>query len=115
MDLSAYNVLLIDRGQPTEKAIWDGKKPRFMREIPAKLKFYEDIKAAFKVLQQTELTYLFFEFTMVDSQQEVARILVHSEESNALVQYEFGVYRDSQGDITFKKSKDKISIKTVEK
>ena len=94
----SFNIVIIDQGQPAEKAVFDGKKPPYMR-VPNT--FQADIQAKFEALQTASPDFKFYTENSLDRQREIALLSVYKVVSGNLEKEDYGAYRKADSSIDF--------------
>ena len=95
-----FNIIILDAGEPVEKAIFDGKKPSYMQ---VQSTFEADIQAKFEAIQAAVPDFKFYTVNTLDKVKEIALVSVYKLEVNDLKKSDYGVYRKADTTIDFLK------------
>lgn len=95
-----FNIVIIDDGLPAEKAIFDGKKPFYMKTPNT---FQADIQTKFEALQIADPDFKFYTENMMDREKEIALLSVYKVVGTDLEGSDYGAYRKLDLSIDFKK------------
>ena len=93
-----FNIVIIDPGEPTEKAIFDGKKPFYMQ---VQSTFEADIQAKFEAIRAAVPDFKFYTVNTIDRVKEIALVSVYKLEVADLKRFDYGVYRKADSTLDF--------------
>ena len=93
-----FNIVIIDPGLVTEKAIFDGKKPSYMKVQGT---FEADIQTKFEAIQAAVPDFKFYTVNTLDKVKEIALVSVYKLEVTDLKRFDYGVYRKADSSIDF--------------
>lgn len=96
--VEGYNIIILDVGEPTEQAIFDGKKPPYMRTPNT---FEADIQARFETIQAAIPDFKFYTIDTIHREKDIAIVDVYQLVGTELEKSSYGVYRKADTTIDF--------------